>query len=320
MMIKKDLGIVFMGTPEFATTILDKLYTEGVNIKAVITAPDKPSGRGQKVNMSHVKEYALTKDLPILQPTNLKDEEFISTLRALEADLFVVVAFRMLPEVVWSMPPNGTINLHASLLPNYRGAAPINWAIINGEKETGVSTFFIEKQIDTGEIIDQEKVTIGDNENVGELYGRLMKLGSEVMLRTIYSIAKDEVNPIPQSEMINNNERPAPKIFKQDCEVDFNQAAQEVHNFCRGLSPYPAAWCRLMNTDTEDSKTYKLFTTELTDIKIEKNKSILKDKEGILMPCSDFYIRLIDLQPEGKRKMNFKDFLAGNSIENLVVL
>lgn len=318
-MTTEDFGIVFMGTPEFATTILKKIHTEGVSIKAVITAPDKPSGRGQKINMSSVKQYAVANDLLVLQPTNLKDEAFIESLKALKADLFVVVAFRMLPEVVWSMPPKGTINLHASLLPNYRGAAPINWAIMNGESETGVSTFFIEKEIDTGEVIEQEKVNIGENENVGELYERLMHLGADVMMHTIYSIANSEISPVPQSELIKHNERPAPKIFKQDCEIDFNAPVQDVHNFCRGLSPYPASWCRLTNSTTDESKTFKLYSTRVTDLKADNNKQLSKDADGILFPCKDFYLRVTELQPEGKRKMNFKDFLAGNSIENLVL-
>lgn len=313
----EDFGIVFMGTPEFATTILEKLHVEGIPIKAVITAPDKPSGRGQKVNMSSVKQYALAHDLLVLQPTNLKDESFITSLEALKADLFVVVAFRMLPEIVWSMPPKGTINLHASLLPNYRGAAPINWAIMNGEKETGVSTFFIEKEIDTGEVIEQEKVTIGPNETVGELYERLMHLGADVMLHTIYSIKDNTIHPVPQSQLLKNDERPAPKIFKQDCEIDFNRPVREVHNFCRGLSPYPAAWCRLINKESDESKTFKLFATRITDITPSDAKMLSKDPDGILIPCKDFYLSVSELQPEGKRKMNFKDFLAGNPIENL---
>lgn len=316
-MTQDSFKIIFMGTPEFAVAILDKLYKHKIEIAAVITAPDKPSGRGQKVNMSAVKKYALDANLPILQPTNLKDPEFISELQSIDADLFVVVAFRMLPEVVWSMPPNGTINLHASLLPNYRGAAPINWAIINGEKETGVTTFFIEKEIDTGEVIEQAKVTIGENESVGELYSRLMNLGAEVMCSTVDKIKNGNYESVPQSDLIDNNEKPAPKIFKDDCKIDFNRPVNEVHNFCRGLSPYPAAWCTLYNKSKNETRSYKVFTTRITDIPITSFDQLMSDKKGILIPCSDYYLRVLEIQPEGKRRMHFFEFLAGNTIEDL---
>jgi methionyl-tRNA formyltransferase len=313
----KDFSIVFMGTPEFAVAILDKLHTEGVSVKGVVTAPDKPSGRGQKINESAVKKYAVEKELNILQPTNLKDEGFLADLKALNADLFVVVAFRMLPQSVWTMPEKGTINLHASLLPNYRGAAPINWAIINGEKETGVTTFFIEQEIDTGKIIEQAKVSIGENETVGELYGRLMSLGAEVMHSTVQKIAKGGIDAVDQETLISQNILPAPKIFKKDCEMDFTSSVESLHNFCRGLSPYPAAWCTLYNKDKKEEKSYKVFSTEKTTIEVTSQEQVLSDKEGILFPTSDYYLRVLEIQPEGKRKMNFKDFLAGNPVENL---
>lgn len=316
----KDFSIVFMGTPEFAVTILDKLYSEGISIKGVVTAPDKQAGRGRKINESAVKKYAVEKGLNILQPTNLKSDEFISELKELNADLFVVVAFRMLPEVVWSMPPKGTINLHASLLPNYRGAAPINWAIINGEKESGVSTFFIEKEIDTGEIIEQEKVSIGENETVGELYERLMHLGANTMLSTVEKIKLGEVTSISQKDLIEDSHKPAPKIFKEDCKIDFNNTVENVHNFCRGLAPYPGAWCTLYNKDKNESKIFKIFNTRKTTISAESNKQLKSDPEGILIPCADFYLRVLEIQSEGKRKMDFKDFLAGNSIDNLTLI
>ena len=306
-----------MGTPEFAVTILDKLYSEGIEIKGVVTAPDKPSGRGQKINESAVKKYAVEKNLTILQPTNLKDDGFIQTLQTLEADLFVVVAFRMLPEVVWAMPSKGTINLHASLLPNYRGAAPINWAIINGETESGVTTFFIEKEIDTGKIIERAHVSIGENETVGELYNRLMTLGADVMYSTVQKIAAGNSEAIDQESMLPENMKPAPKIFKSDCKIDFGSSVEAVHNFCRGLSPYPAAWCTLYNKEKNDSKTYKVFKTEKTEIRVSDPHQISKDANGILFPCADFYLRVLEIQPEGKRKMSYTDFLAGNPVENL---
>lgn len=312
-----DLRIVFMGTPEFAVTILDKLVSSNENIVGVITAPDKPAGRGRKIHQSAVKEYAVEKGLHLLQPTNLKDEAFIDDLKALEADLFVVVAFRMLPEVVWAMPPKGTINLHGSLLPNYRGAAPINWAIINGEKETGVSTFFIEKEIDTGKVIEQAKVEIGINETVGELYYRLMHLGAETMLSTVEKIAKGDLEAIDQSQF-ESKQLPAPKIFKDDCKINFNQSAQTLHNFIRGLDPYPAAWCELFNSEGQ-AKTYKVYSSEVTELKVEQATGFSSDKEGLLIPTNDYYVRIKEIQPEGKRKMDFKSFLAGNSLEDLLI-
>jgi methionyl-tRNA formyltransferase len=312
-----DLRIVFMGTPEFAVTILDKLVQEKMKVVGVVTAPDKPAGRGRKINESAVKQYASEAALHILQPTNLKDDSFITDLRALEADVFVVVAFRMLPEVVWNMPSKGTINLHASLLPNYRGAAPINWAIINGETETGVSTFFIEKEIDTGKIIEQAKVNIGPDETVGALYERLMHLGANVMHHTLAHLDEGKENATAQ--VMESDYKPAPKIFKQDCQINFTLPVQQVHNFCRGLSPYPAAWCKLTDTAKGETKTYKIFGTTISDIAIKDIEKIASDVSGLLFPCNDLYLTVSEIQVEGKRRMHFKDFLAGNSIENLVI-
>lgn len=314
----KHCSIVFMGTPEFAVAILEHLHTNNIEIRAVVTAPDKPAGRGQKLHESAVKHYALKHELNILQPTNLKDPEFLTTLEALHADLFVVVAFRMLPHAVWSMPPKGTVNLHASLLPNYRGAAPINWAIINGEHETGVTSFFIEQEIDTGKIIEQKKIAIDENETVGDLYERLMKLGAEVMLSTVNKIANEDVDGIDQGQLITDTIKAAPKLFKGDCEIDFAKDVISLHNFCRGLSPYPAAWCTLYNTERNDSKSYKIFHTLKTNIPVDHDKQIKSDSEGLLFPTSDFYLRVLEIQPEGKRKMSWKEFLAGNSIEHLI--
>ncbi len=314
-----NLRIVFMGTPQFATEILKRIHTDGVKIEAVITAPDKKSGRGQKVNISDVKKYALEHKLPLLQPSNLKDETFVKKLKDINADLFVVVAFRMLPEVVWSMPKKGTINLHASLLPKYRGAAPINWAIINGEKETGVTTFFIEKEIDTGLVIERESILIEKNEDAGSLHDRLMYLGADLISSSIKKIANGSIQPIHQKELSDGELPIAPKIFKHDCQIDFNQNVTNVHNFIRGLSPYPAAWCKLFNEKKQVDKTYKLFSTEITNQKSNNQNKPLATKEGILFPCRDYYILVKEIQMEGKRKMSYKDFLAGNSVENLIL-
>lgn len=313
----ESIRIVFMGTPEFAVTILDRLVTNHYNIVGVITAPDKPAGRGQKIHESDVKKYAVANQLNVLQPTNLKDEGFISELKSLDAELFVVVAFRMLPEIVWMMPPMGTINLHASILPNYRGAAPINWAIINGEKETGVTTFFIEKEIDTGKIIERNTLPIGENETVGELYARSMELGATTTLSTVTKIANGTAVGIPQLEFQEDGLKPAPKIFKNDCEIDFSRTVQEVHNFVRGLSPYPSAWCVLCDQNTSETKSFKIHKARKTKQKTNGNKSLIATKEGILFPCTDFYLNVTELQPEGKRSMDFKAFLAGNSVEGM---
>lgn len=315
-----ELSIVFMGTPGFATEILRKLHKEEVNIKGVITSPDRKSGRGQKVNKSDVKIFAEENRLHIMQPTNLKDPEFILELKALKADLFIVVAFRMLPEIVWGMPPKGTINLHASLLPNYRGAAPINWAIINGEKETGVTSFFIEKEIDTGMIIEKEKLSIGENESAGELHDRLMHLGADVIYSTYLKITNGNIKAIDQDDLMSKEMKPAPKIFKPDCRVNFNQPVYKVHNFCRGLSPYPASWCVIHNNEKNESKTYKLFNTEKTGIDSSNTNEIKTTEEGILFPCIDNYLLVKEIQMEGKRKMHFKDFLAGNTLDNCAIV
>lgn len=307
-----------MGTPEFATTILKAIHESVHEVAAVITVPDKPSGRGQKVHESHVKQYATSENLLVLQPPKLKDPSFLEELKKINADLFVVVAFRMLPEEVWSMPPKGTINLHASLLPQYRGAAPINWAIINGETETGVSTFFIEKEIDTGKVIQQAKVSIGLNENVGELYHRLMDLGAEVVIDTLNNIAGNNISPKDQNDFDPENLKPAPKIFKEDCIIDFNKTSKEVHDFVRGLSPYPAAWCILENEDDGSKRNFKIHQTKIPSDNYRIGR-ISVTKEGILFPTNDGHILIEELQPEGKRRMNFKEFIAGNDLSNFKI-
>jgi methionyl-tRNA formyltransferase len=251
----KNLKIIFMGTPEFAVPSLKILVENNYNVVAVITAPDKPSGRGLKLTPSAVKEYALQQNLPILQPTNLKSEDFLAELKSYQAEVQVVVAFRMLPESVWNMPKHGTFNLHASLLPNYRGAAPINWAIINGEKETGCTTFFLKHEIDTGDIIFQEKEPIEATDNAESLYHRLMHKGAELVLKTIKAISQGSVNTIPQK--FSGEHKNAPKIFKETCQINWNKKSTEIRDFIRGLSPYPGAWTII------NGKTYKIFNSHI---------------------------------------------------------
>ncbi len=312
---RKELSIVFMGTPDFAVGILDAIFKSNFSIKAVVTSPDKPSGRGLHLNESAIKKYAKEQHLTILQPDKLKDETFLAELKMLNADLFVVVAFRMLPEQVWAMPKLGTINLHASLLPQYRGAAPINWAIINGEKTTGVTTFYIEKEIDTGKIILQAQTEIGIDENVGSLYLRLMELGSETMIATLDKINEGEIQPTAQEEMIEQPLKSAPKIFKEDCKINWSDNVSNIFNFVRGLSPYPTAWTMLHNRITGEQKQFKIYLSEITNIRSENHIELKEDKNGILFPCCDYFIAVQELQQEGKRRMHFKEFLAGNKIE-----
>lgn len=308
-MTKKDLRIIYLGTPEFAAASLKALVEGGYNVVAVVTMPDKPAGRGHQVQYSDVKKYALEVGLPILQPEKLKDEAFLEELRSYQADLQIVVAFRMLPEVVWAMPRLGTFNLHASLLPQYRGAAPINWSVMNGDKETGVTTFLLKHEIDTGNLIMQERITIGEDENVGSVHDRLMELGTSVVLKTVDRIIDCENQGIalpttPQPELTEL--RPAPKIFKEDCEIRFaEKTAEEIHNFVRGLSPYPAAWANLtINGQAfENVKIYKVEITELRNYGITKS--------DIIVPCKEGAVRILELQVPGKKRMDAKSFLNG---------
>jgi methionyl-tRNA formyltransferase len=301
------MRIVFMGTPDFAVESLRALVEGGKNVVAVITAPDKPAGRGQKIHETAVKKYAVSMGIPVLQPPKLKNPDFLAELASYEADLQVVVAFRMLPEVVWSMPTKGTFNLHGSLLPQYRGAAPINWAIINGEKETGVTTFLIEKEIDTGKIIFSEKIAIDANENAGTIHDKLMVLGGELVLKTANAIEKGEYPQVNQDD--SQVLKSAPKIFKEDCEINWNKSAEEIHNFIRGMSPYPTAWTTLVE------KTLKVFESEIAEsfeINNEKTDGVSSDSKTYLQfKCKDGAINILELQLEGKRRMNVKDFLAG---------
>ena len=308
-MTKSDLRIVYLGTPEFAAASLQALGEGGYNVVAVVTMPDKPAGRGHQVQYSDVKKYALSVGLPVLQPEKLKDEAFLEELRSYHADLQIVVAFRMLPEVVWSMPRLGTFNLHASLLPQYRGAAPINWAVMNGDKETGATTFLLKHEIDTGNIILQERMPIGEDENVGSVHDRLMAMGTNLVTRTVDLIIESEnkgvaVPTTPQPEI--GELRPAPKIFKEDCEIKFaEKTAAEVKNFVRGLSPYPAAWANLtINGQAfENVKVFKVEISRYRDIEISKNE--------IIVPCKEGAVRILELQAPGKKRMEAKAFLNG---------
>ncbi|WP_209403162.1 methionyl-tRNA formyltransferase [Pseudozobellia sp. WGM2] len=309
----KDLRIVFMGTPEFATTILKRLVEENYTIAGVITAPDRPAGRGRKLQESDVKKYASEQGLRVLQPTNLKSEEFLVELKSLEANLQIVVAFRMLPKVVWAMPDYGTFNLHASLLPDYRGAAPINWAIINGETETGVTTFFIDEKIDTGEIILQERTTIDPEDNAGALHDKLMHLGAALVVKTVKQIAFGDIKT--QKQVTSEPVKEAFKIHKDTCKIDWNQSLEAIHNHIRGLSPYPAAWSNFINGENEMSlKIYK-STIEKDDHNFEIGH-VLHTKKEIKVAVKNGFIKLLELQLPGKKKMKTQDVLNGLEIEN----
>lgn len=307
-----DLRIIFMGTPDFAVTTLKALIDNKYNVVGVITAPDKPAGRGRKLNESAVKQYAKSKGLTILQPTNLKDEHFINDLRALKANLQIVVAFRMLPKVVWQMPEYGTFNLHASLLPNYRGAAPINWAIIDGETKTGVSTFFIDEKIDTGEMILQKEIKIDDEENAGSLHDNLMAIGSELVLETVALIEKGNVKTIPQKE--NKNIRTAYKLNKDNCKIDWTDSIDNIYNKIRGLSPYPAAWCTLINGDDElDIKIYSAKKEIITHS--HAIGTIVSTKKELKVATKNGYLIIEDIKLPGKKMMDVKSLLNGYTFQ-----
>lgn len=313
-MDKKDLRIVYMGTPEFAVESLKRLVEGGYNIVGVITMPDKPMGRhGSVLQPSPVKQYAVSQGLKVLQPEKLKNEEFVAELRSLNADLQIVVAFRMLPEVVWGMPRLGTFNLHASLLPQYRGAAPINWAVINGDTETGITTFFLKHEIDTGEIIDQVRVPIADTDNVEVVYERLMRLGGDLVLKTVDAILEGSVKTIPQEELAQVGElRPAPKIFKETCRIDWTIGVKRIYDFVRGLSPYPAAWTELYQEGT-DPVMLKIFETEklFCEHSLAPGTIVTDCKTYFKIASSDGYVNVLSLQLAGKKRMEINDFLRG---------
>jgi len=319
MIEKQNFRIVFMGTPDFAVGSLKILIENNYNVVGVITAPDKPAGRGQKLRRSPVKVYAEKQGLKVLQPTNLKDPSFLEELKALKADLQIIVAFRMLPEVVWNMPPIGTFNLHASLLPQYRGAAPINWAVINGEKETGVTTFFLRHEIDTGNIILQEKIEIGPDENAGSVHDRLMVVGAELVLKTVDQIISGEVKTIPQDKIANEKLlKPAPKIFKNDCKIDWARTAQEIHNKIRGLSPYPAAWSEFELKDGKQLQ-FKIFESLMSAGSNLKSGEILSDgKTFIEVGTGLGSIKLKRLQIAGKKQLPVQELLRGFDINSVL--
>lgn len=307
------MRVVFMGTPGFAVASLNEIHTNSNHeVVGVVTVPDKPAGRGQKLNISEVKKYALEHHLPLLQPEKLRDENFIEALKALDADVFVVVAFRMLPQVVWSMPKKGTFNLHGSLLPQYRGAAPINWAVMNGETKTGVTTFLIDEEIDTGNILIADEVEIHENDTVGTIHDQLMEIGAKLVVTTLDGLDAGTLKPHPQDESIELKH--APKIFKDDCKIDWNQSITSIHNKIRGLSPYPGAWTTFGKEN--QYKTLKIFEGRKTDLdKSGELFEIVRTKNNLYIHLSEGMYEILELQPEGKRKMSAKDFINGHQNE-----
>jgi methionyl-tRNA formyltransferase len=304
-----------MGTPEFAVASLKALLEAGFNIVGVVTAPDKPAGRGQKIQESDVKKFAKERNLHILQPEKLKDSVFIEELRSLRADLQVVVAFRMLPEIIWSMPKYGTINLHASLLPHYRGAAPINWAIINGETETGVTTFIINKEIDTGRTILNAKVAIAANDNAGTLHDKLMETGAQLLVKTVESICVGNYKATEQHSLLKPGEtiKLAPKIFKEDCKISWDKSIDEVYNFIRGLSPYPAAWSEFKHTSNGEILSFKVFDVqkEISKHSYSEGELVTDSKKFLKIAVKGGFVSLQTLQLEGKKRLNIEEFLRG---------
>ncbi|HPM10214.1 MAG TPA: methionyl-tRNA formyltransferase [Paludibacter sp.] len=309
------MRIVFMGTPEFAVESLKVLIQHQYQVVGVVTAPDKPAGRGYKLQYSAVKQFALDHQLPLLQPTNLKDETFLQALKALKADLQIVVAFRMLPEVVWNMPPMGTFNLHASLLPQYRGAAPINWAIINGEQETGVTTFFIREGVDTGNIILQERISIHNEDDAGTLHDKLMIKGAQLVKKTVDGLAKGAITTTAQSSIIEDAStlKLAPKLFRDNCKMDFSGSVDEMHNFVRGLSPYPTAWTSLQLPGQPEAMVLKVFKTEKEKCTHQLAiGSVHTDGINFLkIALRDGFIHLVEIQAPGKKRMDIASFLRG---------
>ena len=316
-MTKDELRIVFFGTPEFAVESLDTLVNNGFNVVAAVTMPDKAAGRGQKISQSDVKKYAVAHGIPVLQPEKLKNPEFLEDLRSFDAHLFIIIAFRMLPEAVWAMPPLGTFNLHAALLPRYRGAAPINRAVMNGDTETGVTTFFLDHNIDTGDIISRERIEIGPDETAGSVHDRLMTLGAALTLDTVRHIIAGDLHTTPQSELIGDEQpTPAPKIFKEDCLIDWNKTSAEIHNPVRGLSPYPAAWSKLSTGSSNDNfeTTIKIIATKIS---ADSSAPALASGELALSAkhafagTADGAIELVTVQQAGKRPMPAADWLRG---------
>lgn len=313
-MTKESFKIVFMGTPDFAVESLRALVEGGYNVVGVVTMPDKPMGRHQtELSQSAVKKYAVENNLPVLQPEKLKDPDFLDALRAWGADLQIVVAFRMLPEVVWNMPPQGTFNLHAALLPQYRGAAPINWAIINGDTQTGITTFFLDHDIDTGKVIQRVPVPILDTDNVEDVHDKLMTLGARLVTETVDNIIAGNICPIPQSELTTDEPlRPAPKIFKETCRIDWSKSVKQVYDFIRGLSPYPAAWTELVIND-ERRSVLKIYGAEkqLCEVCEPIGTVVTDGRRELKVALADGYLRITMLQLAGKKRMSVEDFLCG---------
>jgi methionyl-tRNA formyltransferase len=314
----KNIRIVFMGTPEFAVATLGSLLMNGFNVVGVVTAPDKPAGRGRKISRSPVKEFSEMSNLPVLQPEKLKDPLFIEALKGLKPDLFIVVAFRMLPEVIWKLPPMGTINLHASLLPHYRGAAPINHVLINGEQTTGVTTFFINDQIDTGNLLFREEIQIFPHENAGDLHNRLMKLGARLVIRTIEELSDSAVISIPQSQFLKPGETPnqAPKIFPENCLIQWEKSCIEINNLVRGLSPSPCAKSFLSNQTKVVS--FKIFESQAEDEShsLKPGTLVSDDKNFLKIACGKGYLNILSIQAEGKKRMGISEFLRGFRISD----
>lgn len=311
-MTGKDLRIVFMGTPEFAVASLRRLVEEGYNIVAVVTTPDKPAGRGQKLHESDVKVAARELGLPILQPERLRDEAFVEAMRALEPDLGIVIAFRMLPEVIWAMPRLGTFNLHASLLPEYRGAAPINWAVINGERETGITTFLLNHEIDKGAIIGQKREPITEDDTVGTMYDKLMRSGCDLVVETVERVAAGNYEAREQMHIDEATLKPAPKIFKDDCRIDWSWEGCRIVNFVRGLSPYPAAWTP-MYIDGEERGSAKIFRVTFSASEHKRTAGTVESdgKSSLRVACQDGWVEIHELQVAGKRRMAVRDLLLG---------
>lgn len=303
------MKVVFMGTPEFAALCLEEILESKHEVVGIVTVPDKAAGRGQRITQSAVAKLALEKNIPLLQPKKLKDSDFVEELKALNADVFVVVAFRMLPKEVWEIPAKGTFNLHASLLPQYRGAAPINWAIINGETESGVTTFLIDEEIDTGNILLMEKVEIAPDHNAGDLHDNLVEVGKKLILKTLDGLNENSIHAKPQKE--GGNLKPAPKIFKEDCKINWKESVEKIHNTIRGLSPYPAAWTSFKNE--KEQKTFKIFKGYFTKEKDENSPlySLSFDNNEFAIHLEDGTYYIEELQPEGKKRMMAKDFING---------
>lgn len=310
----RDIKIVFFGTPDFAVESLDALIKAGCNIAAVVTAPDKPAGRGHKLLESAVKQYAVKNNLPLLQPVNLKAEDFRAELKQIGADLFIVIAFRMLPQSVWAMPPLGTFNVHGSLLPRYRGAAPINRAIMNGETVSGVSTFYLTHEIDTGDIIGSKSTNISPEDDFGSMYEKLMKMGAELAVETVRNIAEGNITRKPQEEFAGIIPCPAPKIFKEDCKIDWTHPAEKIHNQIRGVSPVPGAWTTLV--DDKGETVMKIFKTALTDDAATTPGAVHISPKGMRIDCGDRQLEILSIQVQGKKRMDTADFLRGSRLEN----